>query len=116
MKTISLTLAQYRMLGRAIRGEKLPTKNYKSVTASALSRKGCWKPHRGHWAASDLGKKVFAARGLLRAGSQIWNSASPQERAAYNRSQSVGLNALAADDRSLAERLIARLHSAGEVR
>jgi hypothetical protein len=63
-KIISLTTAQYRMLGRAIRGEKLPVANFHGPTASALARKGCWRHHGAYWAYTDLGKRVHASRGL----------------------------------------------------
>lgn len=111
-KIISLTLAQYRMLGRAIRGERLPVANFRGPTASALARKGCWRHHGSHWAYTDLGKKVHAARGLLRPGRVVYDSASPQERQALGRSHTPYATE---DERHTAELLMSRMREAGEL-
>jgi len=69
---LSLSVAQYRMLGRILRGERLPYSRYQGPTIFALERKGCVElssilTHRGlHWTATSGGRDVFAARGKLR--------------------------------------------------
>lgn len=111
-KIVSLTLAQYRMLGRAIRGEKLPVSNFRGPTASALARKGCWQRHGTHWAYTDFGKKVHAARGVLRPGREVYDSASPQERLALSRSHTPYASE---QEREVAEKLRLRMREAGEL-
>jgi hypothetical protein len=61
--------AQYRMLGRLVRGERLPVGRYKDLaggTVRALYRKnliadsGKTMVPTGHWFATDLGRKRHA--------------------------------------------------------
>ena len=110
-KMISLSAAQYRMLGRAIRGHKFPLTRYRQehATVRALADKGCWTHHHGHWTPTDLGKKIFASRGVLRSGHSVWDSASHAEREAYKAAVRRG----DADD--VAQRLRDRMAAAGEL-
>lgn len=112
-KIVSLTLAQYRMLGRAVRGEKLSVANFRGPTASALARKGCWRHHGSHWAYTDLGKRVHAARGLLRPGHEVYDSATSRERMALGRLHTPFASET---ERKLAEQLMGRMREAGELR
>lgn len=112
-KIVSLTLAQYRMLGRAIRGEKLPVSNFRSATARSLARKGCWQHHGSHWAYTDLGKQVHAARGLLRPGHEVYDTATPRERQALGKLHTPYATEA---ERKLAEQLMGRMREAGELR
>jgi hypothetical protein len=82
-QTISLSLAQYTMLGRILRGAKLPTSRYHHATINALARKGCVAVHHAHWRATDTGKRVHACRGILRAGLHTWDGATRAERDAF---------------------------------
>lgn len=111
---VSLTLAQYRMLGRAVRGERLPTANYRSPTAKALHRKRCWVVSDlvDIWIPTPLGKKVYAARGRLRPGHEVYDSATPRERAALGR---VNTRYASDEDARLASDLTFRMREAGEM-
>jgi hypothetical protein len=115
-KTVSLTLAQWRMLGRTLRGERLSIVRYNNPTVSALVRKGCWQPQNGSWVPTAFGKRIHACRGVMRAGSQVWDSATPQERSAYGKSQANGVHTLGTREQQLADALLRRMLEAGETR
>ena len=68
MKVTRITRAQFRMLGRSIKGERLPEHRFRSsiVTVATLHRKGCWHVVHGHWEATEHGRKVHAAKGIYR--------------------------------------------------
>ena len=80
-KTKTVSLAQYRMLMRALRGEYLPCSRFHGMTVRALERKGCFvrdqasvahvashsHATRGHvWRPTDLGREMVARKGILR--------------------------------------------------
>ena len=111
MKTISLTLAQYR---RAVRGEKLPVARYRHEHAStqSLQNKQCWHVQHGHWLPTPLGMKVHAARGRLRPGREVYDSATPQERQALGRSHTPYATK---EEQHVAEQLRERMREAGEI-
>lgn len=112
-KIVSLSLAQYRMLGRAIRGDALPMSRYRTEnrTVRALSVKGCFCTEQGFWMPTDFGKKVFACRGAFRPGDTVWDSASQEECSAYYRT----LRYPTKDDTETVARLQARMRAAGEL-
>lgn len=66
---VSLTVAQYRLLGRMIRGERLPTRRYRyeHATIHALNRKHYIGVDvtgaEDVWAPTGHGRKVHAAAG-----------------------------------------------------
>lgn len=81
VEIISVSLAQYRLLGRAVRGEFLPTSRFRveHPTTHALHRKGLVeivvivdeRTQRAitetRWTSTDLGRRVRATRnGVLR--------------------------------------------------
>jgi len=110
---VSLTLAQYRLLGRAIRGDVLPMSRYRKqhATVAALLRKGCLRG-KDTWEASPLGKKVHTARGRLRPGREVYDSATPQERQALGRSHTPYASK---EEQHVAEQLRHRMREAGEI-
>jgi hypothetical protein len=112
-KIVSLSLAQFRLLGRAIRGAKLPVTRYRHehATVKALRRKLCMHVEHGHWTPTAIGKQIYACRGALRPGDTVWDSASPEERAAYYRTQRHATR----DDMETVHRLQARMRAAGEL-
>ncbi len=59
-----LTDAQYRMLGRAVRGEQLPTRRFMPTTGTnaSLVRKGLVKAHHSI-VATTRGREVYALHG-----------------------------------------------------
>jgi hypothetical protein len=85
---LSLTVAQYRLLGRILHGRMLPVSRYHTGTVCALERKGCVMRATvgvdpsmdaaraglaGHiearevWLPLNQGRRVYASRGVLRA-------------------------------------------------
>ena len=115
-KIVSLTVAQYRLLGRAIRGAKLPKSRYQPghATVSALARKNCWHAEHGHWVPTAFGCKVFNARGIWRPGTTVWDSASHEEREAARRIAAFPVRATKRDQEML-DRLNGRMREAGEL-
>lgn len=113
-KIVSLSLAQYRLLGRAIRGDRLPMSRYRPehATVAALYKKSCLFPHPNGWEATEHGRKIFACRGALRPGETVWDSASNEERAAYYRT----LRYQHKSDMEIVGRLRDRMRAAGELR
>lgn len=62
-KKQGLTVAQYRMLGRIINGQRLTIKNYLVVgTMAALVRKKFVTAGKFIWASTELGKKRYLAQ------------------------------------------------------
>lgn len=112
-KIISLSLAQYRLLGRAIRGDRLPMARYRPehATVAALYRKACFFPHPNGWEPTTFGREIFNCRGAYRPGDTVWDSASNEERAAYYRT----LRYATKDDLATVARLQARMRAAGEL-
>jgi hypothetical protein len=66
VKTKSVSLAQFRMLGRVLRGERLPCDRYHGATIQALVRKWCLVAAAGCWEATDVGREMMARRGFMR--------------------------------------------------
>ena len=115
-KIISLTLAQFRMLGRAIRGQRLYFDRYKLIahgTVAALVRKGCLHSYTDEdfWQVSKFGRDIYACRGAWRPGDTVWDSASHEEREAYWRTQRHATER----DAEIVARLQARMRAAGEL-
>jgi hypothetical protein len=65
-KNIKLKLAQWRMLGRIVRGERLHVSRFRleNRTVDALSRKNCILLEHGRWYATALGRDVHAHGGF----------------------------------------------------
>jgi hypothetical protein len=116
-KIISLSLAQYRLLGRALRGERLPAHRYRAQhpTMKALLAKGCLTlPARDvWWVPTPIGKEIHACRGVLRPGHRVWDSASKEERDAQIRVQRTSY--ASEKDRAIVARLQERQRAAGEI-
>lgn len=64
-KAVRISTPQYRMLGRLIRGDVMPTHRYRKehATISALSKKLCIHVQGEKWRATDLGKLTHARQG-----------------------------------------------------
>jgi hypothetical protein len=62
---MGLTRAQYRMLGRTVRGERLPVRRYRRtlLTVAALERQAFWMVIDGFWFPTDVGRKAHAEHG-----------------------------------------------------
>ena len=112
---IGLSVAQYRLLGRAIRGETLPRERYRREhrTVGALVRKSCFISGGHHWIPTPLGKEIYACRGVLRPGHRVWDSATKEERDAQIRLQRTSY--ASKEDQAIVSRLQERQRTAGEI-
>lgn len=61
-KAKSVSWAQFRMLTRLLRGEKLPCDRYHSGTIQALARKRCVVAEGGFWGITALGREMMSRR------------------------------------------------------
>jgi hypothetical protein len=114
-KRVTLSLAQWRMLGRLVRGEKLPTDRYDNRTMESLVRKQCISRFGPHWQATHFGREVHACRGFWQPTLRVWGAATSSERDAYKRVVVYNNGRVNDDDRKLAEKLHERMLAAGEV-
>jgi len=114
-KIISLSLAQYRLLGRALRGERLPRHRYRThhPTVLSLVRKSCLVSGGEHWVPTPLGKEIHACRGVLRPGHRVWDAATKEERDAQIRVQRTSY--ASEKDQAIVARLQERQRAAGEI-
>ena len=113
---ISVSLSQYRLLGRLVRGVHMPVARYRSehATIAALLRKGLVHRAGKAWGITERGRRIHACRGKLRPDSQIWDGATSEERSAYRRVMYNGPDAVSGVERDMAARLHDRITGAGE--
>ena len=64
-KVTRISTPQFRMLGRLLRGDVLPTRRYRKehATIGALSKKHCVHVQGEAWLATDLGKLTHSRQG-----------------------------------------------------
>jgi len=115
IRSVSLSLAQFRMLGRAIRGQRLHVSRFRPehATVAALAVKRCWHLRDGRWVPTELGLNVHRCRGFYQPDRLVWNSASRAEREAFRRV--AVFHSTDKEDVALADQLQRRLEARGEV-